>query len=121
MKKHTISHMFHHDSRDFSDKKNQWGYKNHSIDVSNFVKDLRKLMGSTIDEFIYDMGWTNDKYYSKIVNGFFDKDKNRKYSNPTVDYIFGALNHAIKNNEKYYWKKDEILKLINRYFLREFS
>ena len=28
------------------------------------------MMNKTIDEFVYDLGWANDKYYSKIVNGF---------------------------------------------------
>lgn len=78
-------------------------------------------MNSTIDEFIYDMGWSNDKYYSKIVNGFYDKNNKKKYSNPTINYIFGGLNHAFANNKKYQEKKQEILSLVHKYFCFNFT
>lgn len=63
------------------------------------------------------MGWPNNKYYSKIVNGYYFKNK-KIYSNPTVNYIFGGINHAFF----YYgniWnpKKEEIMKLISLHFM----
>ena len=74
-------------------------------------------MNLTIENFILKMGWSNNKYYSKIVNGYYFKG-NKKFSNPTVNYIFGGINHAF-----YYYgniwkpKKDKILKIINEFFL----
>ena len=57
------------------------------------------MMNKTIDEFVYDLGWANDKYYSKIVNGFKNKEGTKSYSNPSVNYIFGALKYAFENND----------------------
>lgn len=92
-------------------------YKSFNIDVSNFLLELRKLMNKTIDQFVYDLGWANDKYYSKIVNGFKNKDGTKSYSNPSVNYIFGALKYAFENNEEWKNKKDEITLLVFKYFL----
>lgn len=102
---------------DFS--KSEWGYEHFNIDVANFIKDLRILVNKTINEFIYDLGWTNDKYYSKIVNGYYINGE-KKYSIPTVNYLFGAINHAIYNSQDWKNKKNEIKKLIEKYFLKEF-
>ena len=66
------------------------------------------------------MGWKNSKYYSKIVNGYVWKGK-KKYSNPTVKYIFGGLNYAFFHHEDLLKdKKENILKIINKYFLYGF-
>ena len=93
------------------------GTKKIDIDVSNFLLDLRSMMNKTIDEFVYDLGWANDKYYSKIVNGFKNKEGTKSYSNPSVNYIFGALKYAFENNEQWRDKKEEITKLVLKYFL----
>lgn len=63
------------------------------------------------------MGWSNEKYYSKIVNGYYDYNKNKKYSRPTIDYIFGGINHAMTYHKEWLDKKDKIYKLIKIYFL----
>lgn len=87
------------------------------INVSAFLKELRKELDLTIDEFVSVMGWKNTKYYAKIVNGYFLKDEKR-FSNPTINYVFGGLNHAFTYyNEKVFDKKETILNLINKYFL----
>ena len=93
------------------------GAKKINIDVSNFLLDLRNMMNKTIDEFVYDLGWANDKYYSKIVNGFKNKEGTKSYSNPSVNYIFGALKYAFENNEQWANKRNEIIALVIKYFL----
>lgn len=95
---------------------NSSSYKDFPIDVSNFLIEFREMMNKTINEFVYDMGWSNDKYYSKIVNGYYS-DNIKKYSHPTVNYLFGGIKYAITNNKDYYEKREEIIKLINKYFL----
>lgn len=96
-------------------------HKDYKIDVPGFIIELRKIMNRTIDQFVCDMGWMNEKYYSKIVNGYVcKKEKIKKHSNPTIDYLFGGLNYAFDNNELYAKRKKEIMDLIFKYFFKSF-
>ncbi|MCF0218120.1 MAG: hypothetical protein HUJ42_03725 [Malacoplasma sp.] len=65
------------------------------------------------------MGWSNSKYYQKFVNGFL-YNGTKRFSNPTINYIFGGINHAFH----YYFEiynpfKSQIIALIYKYFLFE--
>ena len=71
----------------------------------------------TIDEFVTSMGWTNEKYYQQIVNGYSYNGEIRK-KKPTINYIFTSLNYAIENNENFRKNRDEIKKLINKYIIK---
>ncbi len=83
-----------------------------------FIIELRKILGDiTINQLILEMGWTNDKYYSKIVNGYIcKKTLKRKYSNPTVNYIFGGIKHAMNYYDHWKEQKIKIKNLINEHF-----
>lgn len=101
-----------------NENKETIGYKEYQIDVPNFILELRRMMNRTINDFVYDMGWDNEKYYSKIVNGYYcNKTHQKKHSNPTINYIFGGINHALNNNESYRNKRKEIEILIWKYFI----
>lgn len=73
-------------------------------------------MNKTINELVFDMGWYNDKYYSKLVNGQTINGI-KIHSNPTVNYIFGGLKHAMAHHQEYRDKKEQIIQLINKYFI----
>ncbi|MEG2245494.1 MAG: hypothetical protein RSC02_00805 [Malacoplasma sp.] len=91
-------------------------YKSFNIDVKKFLIELRTdIIKKTINEFIYDMGWSNEKYYSKIVNGF-KINGDIKYSNPTINYIFGGIAHALSQFDDWKTKEVEIENLIKKYF-----
>ena len=65
------------------------------------------------------MNWSNEKYYNKIVNGQIDKkDNSKKYSEPTVKWLFESLNHAFKYYEEFQDNKEKIIKLIYKYIIR---
>ncbi|MDE7088429.1 MAG: hypothetical protein K2O19_02745, partial [Malacoplasma sp.] len=96
-------------------------YFEFKIDIKEFIVELRKLMNKTINDFVCELGWSNEKYYSKIVNGYLDrKTSERIYSNPTVNYIFGGINHAINYYNDWKLQKENIKKLIFQYFLISF-
>ena len=90
--------------------KNEFGYFEFKIDTKAFLQDLRKLMDKTINDFVCELGWSNDKYYSKMVNGYIDSKSNQRiYSNPTVNYIFGGINHAINYYDDWKDKKEKMV------------
>lgn len=112
---HTHTHTQREREREIVNEQNN--YKDFAINTREFIIELRiKIMKKTINDFVFDMGWFNDKYYSKVVNGQ-TKDGIKIYSSPTINYIFGGLKHAMKYHKEYIDKKDEIIALINRYFL----
>ncbi len=78
-------------------------------------------MNKTINDFVCELGWNNEKYYSKIVNGYLNNKTNERiFSNPTVNYIFGGINHAINYYHDWKLQKENIKKLIFKYFLINF-
>lgn len=86
------------------------------IDISSFILELRtNILNKTIIDFVSDMGWSNEKYYSKIVNGYIKNGK-RIYSSPTINYIFTGIHRAIDSCEDWKSKKVLIEKLIIKYF-----
>lgn len=91
-------------------------YKSFNIDVKRFLIELRvTILKKTINEFIYELGWSNEKYYSKIVNGFKINGK-RQYSNPTINYIFCGIAHAMFQFKDWESKRELIEKLIVKHF-----
>lgn len=86
------------------------------IDIPSFILELRiNVLNKTIIDFVSDMGWSNEKYYSKIVNGYIQNGK-RKYSSPTINYIFMGIHKAINSCDDWKSKKVLIEKLIMKYF-----
>ena len=63
------------------------------------------------------MGWNNVQFYQKIINGYYDKNNEKKYSIPTVNILFGGISHAIYNFDNWKNKEKEINNLIKKYFL----
>lgn len=65
------------------------------------------------------MGWNNEKYYQQMVNGYKDnKTKEKKYKQPTVYYLFKALNYAMNNSELFIKNKKAIKSLIDKYIIK---
>ncbi len=88
-------------------------------DVRNFLIELRtNVLNISIDQLISIFQWNNEKYYQQIVNGYKDKDGVRKYKNPTINYLFGAINYAMQTNELFIKKRKEIELLIKKYLLK---
>ena len=94
------------------------GYKQHLPNTKLFITELRKnLLDLTIEDFIFQMGWNNVQFYQKIINGYYDKNNERKYSIPTVNILFGGISHAIYNFDNWKNKEKEINDLIKKHFL----
>lgn len=77
------------------------------IDCANFVLELRKLLGLSIERFCEDLGW-NVKYYWKIT---------AKGSEVSCDYMFGGLRQAINNDKFWFRKEKQIRALVEEFFL----
>ena len=63
------------------------------------------------------MGWNDEKYFQQIVYGYKDKDKNRKYKKPTIDYLFKGINYAIANYDYINNQYEEILKFVTKHLI----
>ncbi len=89
-------------------------------DVKAFLIELRKdILCISIEEFIEHMGWNNEKYYQQIVNGYKDnKTKEKKYKQPTVFYLFKALNYAMNNSKLFIENKKHIERLIYKHIIK---
>ena len=88
-------------------------------DVGEFLDKLRKnIFNCTIEKLVYYMDWKNEKYYYQIVNGCKDGNGNKKLKNPTINYVFGGLNFALKNFEEVQEKRQEIIDLIFKYIIK---
>ncbi len=95
------------------------GVDGYEPDVRTFLIELRtKVLNISIDQLISIFQWNNEKYYQQIVNGYKDKNGVRKYKNPTINYLFGALNYAMQTNDLFKSKQKEIEKLIKKYLLK---
>ena len=88
-------------------------------DVAKFLTILRnEILKISIEELIITLDWNNEKYYQMIVNGYKDQHGNKKYKQPTVNYLFTGLNNAMNNNKKFKENKDKIINLINKYIMK---
>ncbi len=92
---------------------------NYQPDVRAFLIELRtEILHISIDQLVTIFQWNNEKYYQQIVNGYKDKNGVRKYKNPTINYLFGALNYAMSTNQLFISHQKAIEKLIKKHLLK---
>lgn len=88
-------------------------------DIKQFLIELRvNILKVSIDELINYMGWSNEKYYQQIVNGYKDKNGKKKYKQPTIQYLFTSLNYAMNNYDLFIGNKNQIEELIRRHIIK---
>ncbi len=76
------------------------------------------VLNISISELVEIFQWSNEKYYQQIVNGYKDADGNKKYKQPTINYLFSSLNFAMNNNELFIANKSKIKDLLFKYIIR---
>lgn len=84
------------------------------IDEAKMLEQIRELLGLTIEEFIYQMNWSNTKYYGYIKNGRTrpESGDQKKYSHPTIHKVFTGINYALENHENWKAKSSDIVSII---------
>lgn len=88
-------------------------------EIHKFIHELRvNVLKITINELVYNMNLSNEKYYQQIVNGYKDKNGILKYKQPTIKYIFSGLNYAINNFDNWKSKREQIINLIFKYIIK---
>ncbi len=84
-------------------------------ELRQFIEVLRKdILKVTIEQLVVMMDWSNEKYYSKIMNGYMCNGI-KKYSEPSVNYIFRGLNYAFANHEEFRINKNKIEEAFYKY------
>ena len=51
---------------------------NELIKEAKMLEEIRSLLGLTIEDFVYQMGWPNSKYYDYIKHGRKETWRKRK-------------------------------------------
>lgn len=76
------------------------------------------MLNITIEELVSSMKLNNEKYYQQIINGYKDKDGNKKYKQPTIKYIFTGINYAMNTFDEWKIKEKEIKELVYKYLIK---
>ena len=76
------------------------------------------MLNITIEELVSSMKLNNEKYYQQIINGYKDKDGNKKYKQPTIKYIFTGINYAMNTCDEWNIKEKEIKELVYKYLIK---
>ncbi len=76
------------------------------------------ILNISVEKLVDYMGWSNEKYYQQIVNGYKDKNGIKKYKQPTINYLFKSLNYAMNNHDIFLKNKKQINELINKHIIK---
>lgn len=69
------------------------------------LEGLRCVIGDSTPTLMSSMNKRNDKFWGYIVNGRKNKDGTRKYSSPTLGWMFDGINYALTYND--WWKTNK--------------
>lgn len=89
------------------------------INEAKMLEKIREILGLTIEEFIYQMNWSNTKYYGYIKNGRIRNESGdgKIYSHPTIHKVFTGINYALDNHDNWKAKSSDIVAIIVTYLL----
>ncbi|TCG11076.1 hypothetical protein [Mycoplasma todarodis] len=86
---------------------------NGKIDEAKMLEDIREILQLSIEDFVYQMGWPNSKYYDYIKNGRKRPgETEKKKTHPTINKVFTGINEAIDNYENWKEKSSEITAVV---------
>lgn len=91
---------------------------NKKINTFEMLEEIRKLLDLTIAQFCSEMDWPNHRYYDHLKSGRFVKDGTKVPSSPSVEKIFGGINHAIDNYDHWNKNKAEVTGIVVKYLIK---
>ena len=88
------------------------------INEAKMLEEIRKLLGLTIEDFVYQMAWPNSKYYDYIKNGRRRPGESvKKQTHPTIFKVFNGINYAIDNFANWKENSSEITAIVITYLM----
>ncbi|WKX02261.1 hypothetical protein [Candidatus Mycoplasma mahonii] len=91
---------------------------NEIINEAKMLEKIRKLLGLTIEDFVYQMNWPNVKYYDYIKNGRKRPgETDKKITHPTIYKVFTGINKAISQHNNWKENSSEITAIVISYLM----